>query len=106
MHSTISAALMGGNKQWLCKCFTVYEDYIESWNYNRIQHVQVENTKSAEKQKTCFPKESVENADLHKLVLNKIMTTNNNATNKNFVAPLITCSSNKTALQTAFNDSF
>ena len=33
------------------------------------------NAKSSEKQKTSFPKESVENADLYKPVLNKIMTT-------------------------------
>ena len=38
---------------------------------NSIKH----NAKSAERQKTSFPKESVENADLHKLVLNKILTT-------------------------------
>ena len=33
--------------------------------------VHAENTKSAEKQKANFPKESVENANLHKPVLNK-----------------------------------
>ena len=33
------------------------------------------NVKSSEKQKTSFPKESVENAGLYKPVLNKIMTT-------------------------------
>ena len=33
------------------------------------------NAKSVEKQKTSFPKEPVENADLYKPVLNKIMTT-------------------------------
>ena len=37
--------------------------------------VHAENTKSAEKQKANFPKESVENANLHKPVLNK--TINN-----------------------------
>ena len=36
---------------------------------------QAGNLKSAERQKTSFPKEYVENADLHKPVLNKIMTT-------------------------------
>ena len=35
---------------------------------------QTENTKSAERQKTSFPKEQVENPDLYK-ILNKIMTT-------------------------------
>ena len=36
---------------------------------------QAENTKSAERQKTSFPKEQVENADQYKPVLNKTMTT-------------------------------
>ena len=37
---------------------------------------QAEKTISSRKQKTTsFPKESVENADFHKLALNKIMTT-------------------------------
>ena len=33
------------------------------------------NARRAEIQKTSFPKESVENADLYKPILNKIMTT-------------------------------
>ena len=33
------------------------------------------NTESTERRKTSFPKETVENADLHKPVLNKIVTT-------------------------------
>ena len=37
---------------------------------NSIRH----NAKSVEKQKTSFPKESVENVDLYKPVPNKIMT--------------------------------
>ena len=32
-------------------------------------------TESTERQKTSFPKETVENADLHKAALNKTMTT-------------------------------
>ena len=32
-------------------------------------------TRSTEKQKNSFPTETVENADLHKPALNKIMTT-------------------------------
>ena len=36
-----------------------------------IQH----NTESIEKQRTSFPKELVENADLYKAILIKIMTT-------------------------------
>ena len=58
------------NKHWLCKCYKVWEDYIE------FDTEQAENTSSAERQKTNFPKESVENADdLYEPVLNKIMTT-------------------------------
>ena len=38
---------------------------------NSIQH----NTKSIEKQRTSSPKELVENADLYKAILIKIMTT-------------------------------
>ena len=45
-------------------------------------------TKSAERQKTSLPKEQVENTNLHKPVLNKIMTTQNQCLNYNFVAPL------------------
>ena len=33
------------------------------------------NAKSAERQKTSYPKESIENADLYKPVVNKIMAT-------------------------------
>ena len=33
------------------------------------------NTESTERRKTSFPKEVVENADLHKPLLNKTMTT-------------------------------
>ena len=45
-------------------------------------------TKSAERQKTSFPKEWVENTDLYKPVLNKIMTTQDQCVRYNFVAPL------------------
>ena len=48
-----------------CKCYKVYEGYME---FDTTQKVQKE-------KKTSFPKESVENADLYKTVLNKIMTT-------------------------------
>ena len=41
------------------------------WTLHRIQH----NANSAERQKTSFSKELVENAELYKPVLNKIMTT-------------------------------
>ena len=33
------------------------------------------NTESTERRKTSLPKQTVENADLHKTVLNKTMTT-------------------------------
>ena len=35
----------------------------------------IKNIESTERRKTSFPKEIVENADLHKPTLNKIMTT-------------------------------
>ena len=42
----------------------------------RSNSEQTENTKSAERQKKAsFPKEKVENTDLYKFVLNKVMTT-------------------------------
>ena len=59
----------GPHKQRLYKCYKVYEDYV------KFDTEQAEKTKSAERQKTIFPKESVENTDLHKLVLKRIMTT-------------------------------
>ena len=46
-----------------CKCYKVYEGYIE---FNSAQ---------CRKTKNNFPKKPVENADLHKPVWNKIMTT-------------------------------
>ena len=50
---------------------------IESiWRLHWIRHRKgKKNTKSAGRQKTSFPKEKVENADLYKPVLNKIMAT-------------------------------
>ena len=53
------------NKQWLYKCFKVYEDYIE------FETEKEENAKSTERQKTSFPKERVENADSYKPTLTK-----------------------------------
>ena len=49
---------------------------------------QAENTKRAERQKNQFPNEQVENIDLYKPVLNKIMTTQAQCLKYNFVAPL------------------
>ena len=55
-------------KQQLCN---INKAYIES------DTEQAENTRSSERQKTSFPKESVENADFYILALSKIMTTQN-----------------------------
>ena len=60
-------------KQSLYNCDKLYENYIE------FDTEQVENTKSAERQKNIFLKEKVDKWDLHKPVSNKIITTSNNA---------------------------
>ena len=52
-------------KHRLCKCYKVYEGNIELDTMQKAQ----------KDKKTSFPKESVENVDLYKPVLNKIMTT-------------------------------
>ena len=52
-------------KQWLCKCYRVYEGYIE---FGTMQ-------KGSEKQKTSFPKESIENGDLQTRFEQNTMTT-------------------------------
>ena len=49
---------------------------------------QGENTKRAERQKTSFPKEEVEYADLYKPIQNKIMTIQEQCVKYNLVAPL------------------
>ena len=46
------------------------------------------NAKSEERQKTSFPKKSVENTDFYKPVLNKIMTRHEKYVKSSFVAPL------------------
>ena len=53
----------------ICKCYKVHENYI------KFDREKAENTKIAEVQKTSFSNKQVENADLHKPVLKKIMTT-------------------------------
>ena len=50
---------------------------------------QAVNTKSAEIQKSSSPKEQIENTDLYKPVLNKIMTTQEQCVKYNFAALLI-----------------
>ena len=57
----------------ICKGWKVYESYI------KFNTEQAEKIKSAERRKTKFLKESVENADFYKPVLNKIMTTHESA---------------------------
>ena len=52
---------------------------------------------STERRKTRFVKETVENADLHKAVLNKKMTTQEYSVQYDFVAPL-TITTNKAFL--------
>ena len=57
-------------KHWVPETYYINNDYaIQS--LHQIRH----NAKSSERQKTSFPKESVENAGLHKPVLKKVMTT-------------------------------
>ena len=49
---------------------------------------QAENKKRRKTKRNSFPKEQVENTDLYKPVLNKIMTTQEQCVKYNFVAPL------------------
>ena len=45
------------------------------WRLHQIRHITGRKPKKAQKdKKTSFPKESVENADLYKPILNKLMT--------------------------------
>ena len=53
-------------KQWFRKCYNVYEDYIK-FDKNR--------QKTEKAHKNSFLKESIENTDLHKPIMSKIMTT-------------------------------
>ena len=48
-----------------------FADVINLWRLHQIWH----KVESAERQKNSFPRESAENADLLKPVLNKVMTT-------------------------------
>ena len=57
-------------------------------HYIELETEQAEKTESTERQKDCFPKESVENTDLTKSVLNKIMATTKLCVKYNFVVPL------------------
>ena len=55
------------------------------WKWNRNK----EQAENAERQKSSFPKERAENADLPKPVLNKIINTHKQYVKYNFVASLI-----------------
>ena len=50
--------------------------------------LKTKNAESTERRKTSFRKEIVENANLDKLVLNKIMSTQEQRVKYNFIAPL------------------
>ena len=50
--------------------------------------LKAKNAESTERRKTSFRKEIVENANLDKLVLNKIMSTQEQRVKYNFIAPL------------------
>ena len=54
-----------------------------------IQNIwlKTKNADSTESRKISFPKETVENAGLHKVVLNKTMTIQEQRLKYNFVAP-------------------
>lgn len=52
------------------------------------EQTEIENIKSTERQKTSFLKEYVDNRDLFKLVLNKIMTPHEKSVKGNFATPL------------------
>ena len=55
-----------------------------------IQNIwfKIKNTESTERRKTSFSKETVENADINKAVLNKAMTTQELCAKHDFVALL------------------
>ena len=61
---------------------------LQKFMKNTLNSEQAVITKSAERQKTSFPREQVEHTDLYKPVLNKIMATQEQQVKYNFVAPL------------------
>ena len=69
-------------KQWFCKRYKVYEDYIE------FDTEQAENKNGQKDKKLNFPKVNVEKAGLYKPLLNKVMTTHEQHVKYNFIAPL------------------
>ena len=72
-------------KQWLCNVKKLIK-----LTLNSTQNSQ-ETQKAQKDQKTSFPKESVENADFYKPILNKIMTMHEWCVEYNFIAPLKLC---------------
>ena len=64
------------------------QNYISKW-HSMMTHIFMSWFKeSIERRKTSFLKETVENADLHKAVLKKPMTTQEQWAKYDFVAPL------------------
>ena len=60
------------NTDYLTPAQTMIIQMLKSlWRLYRVRHRTGRNTKSTKPEKTGFPKESVESADLHKLVSNK-----------------------------------
>lgn len=68
------------HKQRLRKCYKVYE--------NEAERQSRQKTENAERRKADFPQEKEENADFSKLVLNKIMTSDEKCVKCNFIAPI------------------
>ena len=50
----------------IMKLYKDCEDYESLWRLHRIRHITGRKKQQAQRQKTSFPKESVENADLAK----------------------------------------
>ena len=69
-------------------------------------YIKTKNTESTERRKARFSEEIKENADLHKTVLNKIMTTQEQCVKHSFVAPLTNICLNKIYYVEYFDDVF
>ena len=71
---------------------TIFAKSIKSlWRWHTSHGILKQNrqkTQNTEKQKACFLKEYVQNADLQKSALNKIMITHEYTIKYDFVAPL------------------
>ena len=74
-------------------------------DYIKFDRKQKENTKRAGRQKTSFPKGQIENVDLYKPVLDKLMITHERCVKCNFVA-LFICKSYFRAIRFTSEDFF